>query len=302
MNHRATMYTVGVHKQYKPKDLLPFNDFDGKGASLADCLNGYLSDGFMEEGDERAVRCTQSNVIGDEIQALLTHGQSGMVAVIRGPQGHERLRQAVDDTHEVSCGLVLRLPGDETTGWWASHVIGTRSAKSLLKHGLVRRFMNDYPKLRLVVRPCVSGAALTAAVDSGEVESVKLVRLERPGDRRDRLTTQWVRRDQTAHIEVGIRAGRDQNVLNGLLRRFFGGERNLFGQIVEFNGVEFDQAKISVSLPNGSTRTFNIEHPDSGHAFSVDLEDLDLRDGAPTPDSLFAAMGTAIDEMVAELQ
>jgi hypothetical protein len=301
VNHRANMYTVGVHKLYKPKERQPFNDFDGKGTSLGAVLNGYLSNAFSEEGDDKVVHCVASNVVGDEVQALLTHGLSGIAATIRNQQGVETFQQHPEDTHEIRCGAVVRLPGAATTGWWAAHVFSNRSAMGLLKYGLVRRFQNDYPKLRLAVEPCVSGAALKAAVEAGEVEEVTLIRYDKPNDVRDRITDEWVRRNQSARVEVGIRAGRGENILNGRLRRYFGGEKELFGEIVEFNGLRFDEAKIEVTLASGASRTFNIENPESGHAFSVNLEDLDIQDGDPTPSSLFASMDDAIDEMVQQL-
>lgn len=85
--------------------------------------------------------------------------------------------------------------------------------------------------------------------------------------------------------------------MRDLLARFFGGDKEAFGEIVEFNGLEFDQAKVEVALANGTTRTFNIETPDAGHAFTVDMDQLDFEDGEPTDESVFAELRRAIDEM-----
>jgi hypothetical protein len=74
------------------------------------------------------------------------------------------------------------------------------------------------------------------------------------------------------------------------------GDREVFGEIVQFEGMEFDKAKVQVEMPNGDLRTFNIEEPESGHAFSVDIDqDLKLKDGEPTEASLFKALGKSID-------
>jgi hypothetical protein len=66
---------------------------------------------------------------------------------------------------------------------------------------------------------------------------------------------------------------------------------------VEFNGLEFDTAKVEVALTDGTTRTFNIETPDAGHAFTVEMDKLDFEDGEPTDKSIFAELRRAIDEM-----
>ncbi len=134
-------------------------------------------------------------------------------------------------------------------------------------------------------------------MSDGQIETIKLTRLDQPNDRRDRATDKWVRRNQSAHVEVGIRAGRGEHVLGNLLTRFLDGDREAFGDIVEFNGLQFDHAKVEVILDNGTKRTFNIETPDSGHAFTVDMDDLDFRNGEPSSNSLFVGLGSAIDEM-----
>jgi hypothetical protein len=295
MAHRAAIYSVCVHPMRKPRELLRFNDFDGKGHSLADKLDGYFKAGLVGLGDSKSATCTSSSVVGDEVQMMATHGQWGVDANIRDKEGAMRLHQETDDSQEIRCGSLLRLKGSATTGWWAAHVNNGRSVKGLLHAPVIEAFRTEFPDLNLKITPCVSGAALTKAVDDGNIEAVKLVRLDKPKDRRDRITDQWVRKTQSARVEVGIRAGRGEHIKADDIKRFLHGDKKAFGDIVEFNGLDFDHAKVEVELPNGTTRTFNIETPDSGHAFTIDMDELTT--GAPTDASIFAELGRAIDEM-----
>jgi hypothetical protein len=297
MAHRAAIYSVCVHPLHKPKELRPLGDFDEQGTSLAPRLNEYFNSNFEVEDSPKTAQCVSSSLAGDEVELIVTHGQSGVAADIVDTAGTVRLHQEPEDTQEIRCGSLLRIPGRETTGWWAVHVNNGRSAKSLLYAELAERFRSDFDELKLLVSPCVPGAALEQAVNEGQIERVNLIRLDRPTDRRERITDKWVRSNQSARVEVGIRAGRGEHVVRDLLARFLGGDKEAFGEIVEFNGLEFDQAKVEVALTNGTTRTFNIETPDAGHAFTVEMDQLDFEDGEPTDGSVFAELRRAIDEM-----
>jgi hypothetical protein len=188
MSHKAGIYSVRVHPLYKPTELRPLGDFDEQGTSLGTCLNGYFNDDFEVDEDVKTAQCVKSDLVGDEVELIVTHGQSGVAADIRDTTGTVRLHQEPEDTQEIRCGSLLRLPGRDTIGWWAVHVNNNRSAKSLLYEELAERFRNDFDKLKLLVSPCVSGAALQQAVDEGQIETVKLARLDRPTDRRERIT------------------------------------------------------------------------------------------------------------------
>jgi hypothetical protein len=297
MKHRAALYSVRVHPLHKPKESRRFGDFDGNGAFLATVLDQYLSSGFSVGGADKIAQCVSSNVVGDDLEMKIKHGLSGMTSDIVDRSGNQRIHREVDDVEEISCGALFRLPRSETTGWWAVHVQGNRSAKQLVYEGLSERFRADYDALKLLVSPAVSGAALEAAVDQGQINTVKLTRLDKPTDIRQRITDKWVRSDQNARVEIGIRAGKGEHVLSDLINRYLKGENELFGQIVEFNGAEFDTAKVEVALEDGTTRTFNIENPEAGHALTVDMDDLDFVNGEPTETSVLAGLRQAIDEM-----
>lgn len=91
--HRAAVYTVRVRPK-RTSDYRPFGDIDGKGASLAVALQGYLGEFEKESDDEtRLVACDTATIDGDDLLVMLPHGQRGLTAEIIGPDGAERYHQ-----------------------------------------------------------------------------------------------------------------------------------------------------------------------------------------------------------------
>jgi hypothetical protein len=79
------------------------------------------------------------------------------------------------------------------------------------------------------------------------------------------------------------------------LRYFKEGEREAaFTEMVEAVGLRFEQVKFEVQLPSGTRRTYNIEHPDTGHAITEDLSDLEFTGGEPTEATLQAGLRAVI--------
>jgi hypothetical protein len=103
-----------------------------------------------------------------------------------------------------------------------------------------------------------------------------------------------VKQNQGARFKFVIAAaGKEFRLISNLLKKYRS-DKSAFNEIVVFQGMEFDKASVEVVLPDGRTRTFNIQSPNKGHAITVDLEDLDLEeDGKPGKDSLFDALRDA---------
>lgn len=302
MSHRAAVYTVRVHKRNSPNDSRLLGDIDDNGSRLITAFKGYAEGLESETPDKlRAVRTVSSEIHGDELRLMLQHAQRGVAADIVSETGQLRIHQELNDSQRVRCGVLLQLPLNQTDGWMAVHLNNNRHVKGLLAQRLVYRFHQDFPDLTLRVAPYVLGSVLRTAVDRDKVEKVTLVKLERPSDRANADTDKWVRSDLGARVQLGIEArGRQAHVIPSLLSRFLGGDNNAYGEIVEFGGLTFDEAKVQVRLENGGTRTFNIERPETGHAFTEDLRDLDLQDdGEPTEPSLFAALRAALSTVAA---
>lgn len=302
MSHRAAIYTVRVRRKYDRSDAKEprrLGDIDEQGTYLLDVLERYCTGLESLSADEtKVVRCTDTAVDGHDLLVTAQHGQNGLAADIVDASGDLRLRQTPEDTQLLRCGCLFRLPPADDVGWLAVHVAHGRGAKGLLEKGLLDRFRQEteFPDLKLEIVPFVLESTLKAAVDAGQIDKVKLVKFEQPSDRAAEATSRWVPAGVVGRLELDITA-RGTRVVGDLVRRFLGGDRSVFHDIVEFQGITFDQAKVEVIVDGDTKRTFNIEKPDAGHAFTEDLEGLVMENDEPTMDSVFAGLRAAIADV-----
>lgn len=304
MAHRAAVYTVRVKRARKRTDKYrPFGDIDEAGTYLGDWLFDDLSDADFEGvsvDGSKVVRCADAELDGEDLKAVMLHGQSGVAADIYNSAGSFRLHQEADDTHEIRCGVLFQLPRVGELGWLAAHINNGRSAFGLLKTALEQSFRDDFSneKLLLEITPFVQGSVLREALDQDRLDKVKLVKWEEPDDRAVEATDRWVEAGDVGRLELTYSAPeRAKTLVPDLVRRYLRGDVSAFTEIVEFQGIRFDEAKVVVELENGTKRTFNIEKPEAGHTITMDLSDLDYDDGAPTDESVFAALGTSLAEV-----
>jgi hypothetical protein len=299
MHHRVAVHTVRTRRK-RAEGYQLLGDIDNQGSSLMAILAGYLSDLEAVNADEtRSLRSTDASAERDEVFVVLRHGQTGLAADIVDKVGELRLRQTPDDTQRVRCGSLFVLPAAEQTGWLAVHINNQRHIKGLLEKGTQERFRLDFPDMILEIKPYVMGSVLQKAVEQDRIDKVRLVTWEQPHDRALSATDKWVRQGTVAKVEMIITPrGRIERILSGLPLRFLRGDQQAFGEIVEFEGIRFDEAKLEVALEDGTRRTFNIEQPDAGHAFTEDLTGLQLEDGEPTDVSLRAALRGALSTVI----
>lgn len=297
MSHRAAVYTVRVRRKWDrsvEKGSRLLGDIDEQGTYLRDVLEMYCRGLEAVSADEtKVVRCNECSVEGDELLLTTQHGQNGLAADIVGASGDLLLRQTPDDTQLLRCGGLFRLPPSDDMGWLAVHVAHGRGVKGLLEKGIVQRFRDEFSDLKLEIVPFVHESTLMAAVDHNQIDKVKLVKYEQPNDRAAAATNKWVPADVIGRLELDITA-RGTRVIGDLVRRFLGGDTSVFNNIVEFQDITFDQAKVEVIVDAGTRRTFNIEKPDAGHAFTEDLEDLVFEDGEPTMESVIVGLRAAL--------
>jgi hypothetical protein len=116
-NHAGALYTVRARIK-RSEDCRPFGDLNGDGAYLGQALLGYL-DGLAasNEDNTRTVTCDSVHLRGDELEALVRHGQSGVAGDIVDKDGNHKARQTITDSQLVRCGALFRLPRDATLGW-----------------------------------------------------------------------------------------------------------------------------------------------------------------------------------------
>jgi hypothetical protein len=302
VSHRAALYTVRVKKSYT-QDYRLLGDIDNAGTSLRDELASYLAAGFEvpNEDGTKIVRCDSvDGAIPDKLRLTLSHGENGVAAQIVDDTGADQYRQRSTDTQLLRCAGLFVLPPAQDRGWLALHVNNNRGVKGLLEVGLLQAFGNSHGDLRLEIAPYVHSAAFREAVEAGRIENIRLVKVERPDDRAAAATNRWVEGGEFGKIEVKIQPrGRESHLVPTLLLQFLGAnaqeKSQVLNQIIEFQGISFDEAKVEVVLENNLHRTYNIENPSSGHPMTLDMEDLAYdADGEPREDSLFDALRDAL--------
>lgn len=297
-DHVAALYTVKIHRRGKPADLELLGGLGEDGAGqLLYAVDGYLRELESESDDEKRTLKVASSALDAntrELRLRLELGQRGQR--FDHYEGDElAFSQLPPHTAKVRAGALFRLPPDGNIGWLVVYVPYRRGSITLLRDAMTGRFRLDFPGLLLEVKPAVEGTALKRAVDDNQIEKIQLLRYDRHTDAFEGGSTKWLRRGEAAEIALEVRGRRGTRILPNLIKRYLEGETGVFGEIVEFEGVRFDHAKVQVH--EGSTvRTYNIENPEAGHAITIDIGgDLTLDDhGWPTDATLFPALRRAL--------
>jgi hypothetical protein len=309
MVHRAALYTVKVRPKRRTDDFRLLGDIDDHGTDLLDVLAGMMGDFTSTSLDgTRVVVCEAHDLISDtELFLQLQHGETNIAADIMSSTGERLFRQFLDHTHAVRSGALFQFPEGQRLGWLAVHVHGRRGVKGLLASRIIERFRQQFDDLLLFIEPYVSESVLLQAIDDDRIDRVRLIKYKRPNDPAFAEASKWFRGNQEGAIELVFYARqREQRLLPGLIREFFGsrgeGEQDAYDdaydEIIEFQGLRFEEVKVEVVLPNGQRRTFNIETPDSGHPFTLDLPDLPIGDDEdPTREGLIDALRDALQEV-----
>ena len=279
---------------------LPLGNIDGSGTDLAGVLAEYLRD--LESSDAEETRSIQSSGVirdGPELYGSILHGQTGMVADIFGKRGDLLLHQTVDDTQKVRCGCLFRLPATDDMGFLATHINNGRAIKGLLDKGIQARFRQRFPDHLLAIKPFIEGSVFQEALAAGRLLKLKLIKVDRSEDRAEAGLGKWIEGRAEATEEFTLRPRAKGAYLRAQLPLgFLRGDRQAFGQILEFDGQTYDEARLEVRLANGRTRMFTIGDPDAGNPISEDLDDLQLQDGEPTDDSLRTQLGLVLNQAV----
>lgn len=300
MGHRATVYTVRVRRKRETDAFLPLGNIDGRGTALADLLGEYLDD--LESSDAEATRSVQtSNVIrhGPEIFVSVLHGQTGMVADIFGKTGSLLLHQTVDDTQTVRCGCLFRLPAADDMGFLATHINNGRAIKGLLDKGLQAKFRERFPGHVLAIKPFIEGSVFQEALIAGRLLKLKLIRVDRSDDPAEAGLGKWIEGGIEAKEEFILKPrAKGAYLRTQLPLSFLRGDGQAFAQILQFEGQNYDEARLELQLANGSTRQFTIGDPDAGNPISEKLDRLQTQNGEPTDASLLTELRTILDQAV----
>lgn len=298
MGHAAAIYTVKVGVKRKREEYELLGAIGDEDAKLIYALQGYLDElRIVNDDGTKAVRCSTPEVDVDagEICGRLTVGQKGQRTDYY--EGDDRVfTQLPPHVAEVRAGYLFRLPPNSNIGFLALHVPDNRGSISLLRPELQKRFREDFPKHRLEILPATESTALKKAVEEDKIDKIQLVSRLKNSDEFAAGTEKWVRSGADAEIVLEIRSRQKVRLIPDLLRRYLEGETQVFNEIVEFEGLTFDTAKVQADV-DGGKKTFNIERPEAGHTITVDIEPFGLgldKDGWLTDSSLYKALRKAM--------
>lgn len=300
MAHRASIYTVRVHKSRHPEEFVPLGDIDGSGTFLGDFLIDALNPSGFEAAradESQDVRCESRRLAGtnhDEVEVLFKPGESGLRADHLEPGGQVAFKQTAQHTQLFTCGSMFLLPRKSDVGLWACHSINRRGPKSLVAPELERLFRERFDKLRLTFKPSVNAAAFENALENDRLLEATLIAYERSPDIADEEA--WVDQDTGLKLRLDIEpSGGKRRLLAGRVLKAYK-SRDL-GDIVEFGGVKFDSANFKVKLSNGAERTFKVEDPEKGFAISEEISPDAAGDGSLKPKSLFEELRRVLTEL-----
>lgn len=306
MAERAVVYSVrvrpkesaaGAYPQVDAAGYLPLGNIDRHSPrlieQLAECLDGFRS---QSDDESRVLRQTDTQVDGHKLFVLFRHGRTNERAILTGPDEEIEFRQLPTHTHSVRCGILFELPPSQSTGWVAVHVHDSRRYKGLLQKGISATFRERFPDLALELEPVVISEVLRQAVRDGHVKEVELRAWTNPSDQADAMFQKWAPAGKNLRVKVSISGARGVRILPGPLLSFFDSKSvSDRARILEFPGYPFDEAAVTVMLPDRTTRTFNIDDQDSGFPISQDLTFEESDDDGPTPASLRAALEVALE-------
>jgi hypothetical protein len=300
MGHYATIYSIRVHKRNRPKERFALGELEEQRPYLGDFFSEVFdpaSFNVVSKSGQRMVGCDSPEFAGengDELRVMFKPGEKGVDASILDPKGNPGYKQTPDHTQVLRSASLFRLPREEEIGWWVCHVNNGRSFKTLVHNELRERFMQTFSEeLMLKIEPCVNAAALEAAVEQDRLLSASLSRYQRSPDTAD--AGEWVDHDTGLKLRLQIqpqRGGRlnPKRVIEAM-------KSKSLGNIVQFGDIKFDTAQFEVELDGGQHRTFKIDDPNSGHAFSALIEPALDDKRVPMDQSLFEEMGKVLDDL-----
>jgi hypothetical protein len=272
MTHRAAIYGVTVHPIGKPGSLQPFGNFAGDGMWAGDVaatslksLKGVSPDSRVTAVYESLMSTAETTQVGCTVRS----GRSGVTSMIER-NGDAPFSRTEDHFERVRTGLVFELPRGDTYGLLAVHSSHGHSCKAIVAQHVKRSFHALGSVLD--IKPIVPIAEFKAAVDAGLVNDITLVKRQPRSSNTFADAARWG--DSTIGKAVlKLEAEKDHRLDRGPLKRFLEDSSTENRRaIVEFGGMVFDEAFVTVSLSDGSERTFQIDGEDKGHPLAVVID------------------------------
>ena len=272
MSHRAAIYSVRIRPLKAREKWCLLGDYDSDGTwaghTIDDALydfDTYSSDGNIRARYEKYLKITLRNSIGMTILS----GRSGVTSVLQKSGEHDFYRTP-QHSEAMRSAILFQLPPAKTRGTLVVHAPHGRSCKSIVQQQLRDWF--SFLGYIIDLSPVVPANALYEALQSDELKKVTLIKYDPDQFDKFHEAAQWGS-DEVGRLELSVVSGRGNSLRPDPIRRFIESptEENK-RQIIEFNGMEFDDVAVTVKMRNRTQRTFYLEAPDRGYAMSTMIE------------------------------
>lgn len=295
MSHRAALYRVRIRPQRDVNSWRLLGDYDEAGswagtpidAALV-ALNGKSRDGKVHAKYEARLPA----LTPDRVGVTVLSGRSGVTSVLERP-GDPPFSRTPDHSESMRSAALFHLPPDRDSGWLAIHVPHGKSCKGIVENQLRTHMSNlGYViELGAIVPP----NAIREAVERDAVERITLIKHEPSKSDRFKDAAQWGD-EEVERIELSIPSRRRRRLRSDPLQKFLDepteGHRK---QIIEFGGLQFDEAAVTVDMPEGGQRTFYLEAREGGHPMTLGLDLHDADEYGVAPPALAKELQRALE-------
>ena len=272
MSHRAALYRVQIRPRNKVRDWRLFGDYDEAGSWLGSAIKQalenqttYNQDRTLETNFGEVLPNLPPNSFGIEVLS----GRAGVNSVfIR--DGVRRFVRSIEDSEVMRSAVLFYLPPHKTEGWLIVYVPHRRGCKTSVYDALRKRFRRD--GFVIEVAPFVPQDALRDLIGRTRISKITLIKRELTRADRFSEAAQWGNKE-VERIELTFRGRRLKSLNSAPIRRFLNDKsEESKKRIVEFGGLPFEDAAITMAMPQGGQRTFYLEAHEGGHPLTVGLE------------------------------
>lgn len=294
MSHRAALYRVQIRPKNDVNDYQLLGDYDEAGTWAGETVDNILAQ-LRGTSRDKKVQATFDASLPDidmnYVGVSILSGRTGVTSVL-ARDGERPFLRTPDHAEAMRTAVLFYLPPDRVSGWMAVHVPHGRSCKGIVENALKGGFssLGFVIELGAIVPP----NALREAVARDAVEKITLIKHEPNKSDRFQDAAQWGD-DEVDRIELSIPSRRRMRLRRHPLERFLDepNDENR-RQIIEFAGLVFDEASVTVDMPEGGQRTFFLETREGGHPMTLGIDINTLDEYGATGPELSAELHKAL--------
>jgi hypothetical protein len=221
-------------------------------------------------------------------------GRKGITSVLQ-KDGQPDFPRTPDHAEAMRTAVLYDLPRGATDGRLAVHVPHGHSCKGIVDD-VVNKFASAAGVV-LEVEAAITPSALREAIKQDALQKVTLYKYDPTKSDKFSDAAKWGG-EQVPEVLLTIPSKRKLKLKRDPLLKFLdeptpANKREL----VTFSGLVFDEAAVTVELPEGGTRTFFVEPHAGGHPITraLDLDDASGDAWGPAPAELSRELGAVLD-------